>query len=89
MTYKLLIVEDDLGVADVVALAVRMNWPDCKIIRATNGAEALRLFRAENPDLVVLDINIPPPDGFQVCLTIREVVPRAYSHAHRTQRYAG
>jgi DNA-binding response OmpR family regulator len=72
VTYKLLIVEDDVGVADVVALAVQMNWPDCKIIRATNGTEALGLFKAEQPDLVVLDINIPPPDGFQVCLAIRE-----------------
>jgi two-component system KDP operon response regulator KdpE len=72
VTYKLLIVEDDVGVADLIALAVQMNWPNCKVVRATNGTEALGLFKAEQPDLVLLDINIPPPDGFQVCLAIRE-----------------
>jgi DNA-binding response OmpR family regulator len=72
MAYKLLIVEDDQDVADVVAFAVRMNWPNCKVTRATDGPEALRLFKEEQPDIVALDINIPPPDGFQVCLHIRE-----------------
>src|SRR6266568_1465550 len=72
MTYKLLIVEDNQDAADVVAFAVRMNWPNCNVTRANDGKEALRLFEKEQPDMVVLDINIPPPDGFQVCHYIRE-----------------
>jgi len=72
VTYKLLIVEDDQDAADVVAFAVRMNWPNCEVMRATEGSEALRLFDTEHPDMAVLDINVPPPNGFQICLHIRE-----------------
>ena len=49
-----------------------MNWPNCQVTIATNGEEALRCFEEETPDLVVLDIAMPPPDGFEVCQRIRE-----------------
>lgn len=70
---RLLVAEDARSVAKVVAFGARMTWPGCEVAIASNGQEALTLFRETNPDLVVLDIEMPPPDGFQVCLQIREV----------------
>jgi DNA-binding response OmpR family regulator len=73
MTLKLLIAEDAQDVAKAVAFGVRMSWPDCHVMIAPDGAEALRRFAEEQPDVVVLDVEMPPPDGFEVCQRIREV----------------
>lgn len=75
MTMKLLIAEDSRDVADVVAFAVRMMWPACQITIAASGSEALQRFAEEAADLVILDISMPPPDGFEVCRRIRELSP--------------
>ena len=73
MTLKLLIAEDARDVAEVVALGARMTWPDCQVTIAAGGAEALQYFIEQLPDLVVLDITMPPPDGLEVCRRIREL----------------
>jgi DNA-binding response OmpR family regulator len=68
---KVLIAEDDRDIADVVEINVRMIWPQCHVLIAADGAEALELFSAEGPDLVILDIEMPPPDGQELCRLIR------------------
>jgi DNA-binding response OmpR family regulator len=73
MPLKLLIADDAVDVAEVVAFGAHMAWPDCQTIIASDGAEALQLFEAEQPDLVVLDVSLPPPDGFEICRRLREV----------------
>ncbi|HEY8596943.1 MAG TPA: response regulator transcription factor [Thermomicrobiales bacterium] len=72
MAPKLLIAEDDKDVAEIVAFSARMNWSDCQVLIATDGQEALRLFKAEQPDIVILDVSMPPPNGFEVCQRIRQ-----------------
>ncbi len=72
MALKLLIAEDDRDLAQMVALSARTLWPDGAVTIAPDGAEALRRFAAEAPDLVILDVTMPPPDGFEVCRRIRQ-----------------
>ncbi len=72
MTLKLLIADDARDVAEVVTFGARMVWPDCEVTVASSGWEALGRFEEERPDLVVLDVSMPPPDGFEVCRLIRE-----------------
>ncbi len=72
MTLKLLIAEDARDVAEVVAFGARMTWPGCRVTIAADGREALARFAEEGADLVVLDVAMPPPDGFEVCRRIRE-----------------
>ena len=72
MPLCLLIVDDAPDIAEVVAFGARMAWPDCQIVTATTGAQALDEFAAELPDLVVLDVGLPPPDGFAVLRQIRQ-----------------
>jgi two-component system, OmpR family, KDP operon response regulator KdpE len=71
MPVKLLVCEDDRGVAELVTVAASMAWPNCEVVVATNGEEAIGLFKQTSPDLVVLDIEIPPPNGFEVCKRVR------------------
>jgi len=71
MTLRVLIAEDDHDVAEVVAYGVRLMWSDALVTIAGNGAEALRHFTVEQTDLIILDVSMPPPDGFEVCRRIR------------------
>ncbi len=72
-TFKLLIAEDTEEIARVVAYGAHMNWPGCQVTVAASGQEALRRFEQEHPDLVVLDVAMPPPDGIEVCRRIRQI----------------
>ena len=71
MTLRLLVVDDETDITDVIAFGARMVWPDCIVDTATNGSEALLRFAEAPPDLVVLDVGLPGPDGFAVCERLR------------------
>ena len=66
---KVLIVDDDLALADVVSFTMRRAG--FEVIAAHDGQEALERWEAENPDLIILDLNLPKLDGLKVCQRIR------------------
>jgi DNA-binding response OmpR family regulator len=66
---KILIIDDDRVLADVVAFTLRREGFD--ILLAHDGLSGLRRWQEEHPDLVVLDVNMPKMDGFEVCRRIR------------------
>jgi len=43
-----------------------------QVITAENGTDGLRMAREETPDLVLLDINMPDMDGYEVCEHLKE-----------------
>ncbi|MBW7885243.1 MAG: response regulator transcription factor [Caldilineaceae bacterium] len=68
---KILVVEDDLALSDVVAFVLRRAG--FGVVTASDGLAALATWEAEEPDLVVLDLNLPKLDGLAVCRHIRSV----------------
>lgn len=66
---KALVVDDDRVLADLVAFALRREGFD--VIQAHDGEAALRRWAEEQPDLLILDVNLPKLDGFAVCRAIR------------------
>lgn len=68
---KVLIADDDSEVTDIIGIDLRINWPDCEAYVAADGEQALKLFNEKQPDLVILDIAMPPPSGLEVCRLIR------------------
>jgi two-component system, OmpR family, KDP operon response regulator KdpE len=68
---KILVVDDELAIRD--ALGRKLRRDGFNVSLAANGLEGLRLFHAERPDLVVLDIVMPEMNGLTVCQRIREV----------------
>jgi two-component system KDP operon response regulator KdpE len=71
MAATVLIVDDDLAVRD--SLARKLQSEEFVVFVAQNGREGLRVFHAQHPDLVVLDIVMPEMDGVTVCRRIREI----------------
>ena len=74
MDTKLLIVDDDPNICDMLKLYFENEG--YKIKTAYDGVEGLNTFKVYNPDLVLLDIMMPKKDGWQVCREIREISPK-------------
>jgi DNA-binding response OmpR family regulator len=66
---RILVVEDEPQVAEVVGRYLERDGHEVQIV--ADGEAALRAFEQERPDLVVLDLMIPEPDGYAVCEQIR------------------
>lgn len=67
---KVLVVEDDLALSDVIAFTMRRAGFD--VVAAYDGLAGLDMWLAERPDLVLLDLNLPKLDGLSVCRRIRK-----------------
>jgi len=66
---KVLIADDDADLRELIAFTLAQAG--YLVIKAADGAAALRRFEEESADLVVLDINMPALSGFEVCEAIR------------------
>ena len=71
MSESILIVDDEKGVVDMLKSYFEMQ--SFQVYTAFNGTEALKQ-AAHNPDLVLLDINMPDMDGLTVCEKIRNYI---------------
>ena len=69
MTQRILIVEDEPQLARLLQLELQFEKFESTI--ANNGREGLTIFQREHYDLVLLDVNLPEMDGFQVLESIR------------------
>jgi CheY-like chemotaxis protein/phosphoribosyl 1,2-cyclic phosphodiesterase len=66
---RVLVCDDDDAIAKVLETALRRDGYE--VLRARNGAEAVTLAAAEQPDLILLDVEMPEMDGFTACRTLR------------------
>jgi len=73
---RLLIADDDADLVRLIGCAAQVLWPNCTVVPASDGATALQQFAAQRPDLAILDIMMPPPDGFEVCRRMRQAAPK-------------
>lgn len=65
-----LVVDDERNIVDLVKLYLATEG--YRIETALTGTEAVRQYRATKPALIVLDINLPELDGYEVCRIIRK-----------------
>lgn len=68
-----LIVEDDPNILEAVAFNLERDGHD--VLRAEDGLAGLELARAEQPDLVLLDVMLPKMSGLDVCRILRTEQP--------------
>ena len=65
---KLMIVEDSMTQARAVAAHLSSG---VDVVIAIDGLQALRLVTVQQPDLIILDVNLPKLNGIQVCRRLK------------------
>lgn len=72
-TEKILIVDDEKKIADILQLGLSENGYEADV--ANNGTVAYNHFRTNQYSLVILDINLPGINGFDLCKLFRNLSP--------------
>ena len=70
MSGKILVVDDDPDILDAVTMILESQG--YKVVTARDGIEGLATLKAENPDLMILDLMMPKMDGFAVCKELQD-----------------
>ncbi|WP_320169995.1 histidine kinase dimerization/phosphoacceptor domain -containing protein [Maridesulfovibrio sp.] len=71
---KVLTIDDDEGVR--ISIAHYLEDSGYTVLQACNGSEGLRIFRTEDPDVVLLDLRMPEMDGLSVLEALGQEAPR-------------
>jgi DNA-binding response OmpR family regulator len=66
---KILVVDDDLELSGLVAFALRQSG--YLALEAATGPQALEIFEQEQPDLLILDYNLPGMSGLEILKRLR------------------
>ena len=68
---KMLIVDDEEDLCVLAAYALTANRSDLEVISSKDGLSGLEQARTEQPTAIVLDINMPKMDGYEVCRRLK------------------
>ncbi|AHB12876.1 response regulator transcription factor [Dehalococcoides mccartyi] len=68
---KLLLIEDDAEIVDVVCTIFQIGCPNSRVISASNGRKGIEIVESANPDIILLDLGLPDMNGFDVLKQIR------------------
>ncbi|MGD1992558.1 MAG: response regulator [Anaerolineae bacterium] len=66
---KILVAEDERDIRELIAFTLRFAGFDVRL--AKNGAEAVEMVEAEDPDLIILDVRMPKMTGYEACRKIK------------------
>jgi len=67
---KIIIVDDDRETRELLALALQME--DFEVTQAANGLRLISTLHVDQPDLILLDVNMSWIDGFELCRAVRK-----------------
>lgn len=70
MEGKILVVDDDPDILDAVTMILESQGYE--VATARDGIEGLATIKAEEPDLIILDLMMPKMDGFGVCKELQD-----------------
>jgi DNA-binding response OmpR family regulator len=66
---KIMVADDDRDMVDLLSYFLKGHGYD--VVRAFDGEQAIKRWRETLPDLVILDVQMPKLDGFEVCRQMR------------------
>ena len=71
---QILIIDDEVDFGRLLKLNVEQGG-EYEAVLAANGREGVERVRAQRPDLILLDINMPVMDGFETLKQIKQIAP--------------
>ena len=93
---KILVVEDDPVNLQILSDFLEAHGYEIKA--AVNGVEGVERFAHEHPDLMLIDIQLPRKNGFEVCSEVKRapegantkvlLMSAVYTHREHVERYA-
>jgi two-component system sensor histidine kinase/response regulator len=72
---SLLYVEDEPDARELICEIIGRRYPDLRLLVAGNGEEGIRLFKANRPEIVLTDINMPVFNGLRMAEDIKLLCP--------------
>ncbi|HZD57495.1 MAG TPA: response regulator [Anaerolineales bacterium] len=69
MLTRVLVIDDDIAMTEM--LKVTLEPRAFEVFTAHTGEEGIKAAKAQNPDVIILDLFMPGMDGWQVCKSIR------------------
>ena len=63
---RILIVDDSKVFLEAISLFVSCQLPDCAVLKAANGAQAIETMETMPVDLILTDLNMPVVSGYQL-----------------------
>jgi two-component system, OmpR family, response regulator MtrA len=69
MTSRILVVDDDTALAEMIGIVLRTEG--FETVFCADGVKAVDVWRAERPDLILLDLMLPGMDGIEICNQVR------------------
>lgn len=67
---KILVIDDEVDLADLVK--TRLEFNNFYVLPCYTSKRALEIAKRERPDLVLLDVMMPDPDGYEVCKSLKK-----------------
>ena len=88
---RILAIDDHQDNLTALQAVLSDTLPEATVLTALNGPDGLDLARAEDPDVVLLDIVMPGMDGYEVCRGLKadpvlQAIPVLFLTADRTDR---
>jgi DNA-binding NarL/FixJ family response regulator len=75
MPTTILIIEDHDAVRRSLRDWLGVEFPQCRVIEATSGEQAITLIQSESPRLVLMDISLPGMSGIEATRQIKATLP--------------
>lgn len=74
---KILIVDDNKAVLNSISLFISSEFPECGVLKAPDGKQAIETLETVPVDLILTDLNMPVVDGYQLIEWVKRNLPFA------------
>ncbi len=68
---KILAIDDDPEILEIISASLKKYIPGCIVMTTQSGDEGIEKAKTEQPDTILLDINMPDMNGFEVCKKLK------------------
>ena len=72
---KVIIIDDSISVSRQLEKIINSSDEFTVVAQGRNGAEAIKLYMQEKPDIICMDMNMPVMDGLSALRTLRQTSP--------------